>query len=173
VSSCRSSRFSVDQQSDLSHCCVVSSISPPYAIHNGQHSSEGPLIDNLAKKSVSPEAISQGGHFYDLHNLDGTLATQHTFNALRENRPDERPFIVARSSYPGFGQYGHHWLGDNYSKWLYLQKVSWHPNLLRSLPISLLTDQSSSYRPPERTRSATIPALRCSNDRIRYLWFQW
>eukprot|EP01029_Cantina_marsupialis_P027530 TRINITY_DN771_c0_g1_i2.p1 TRINITY_DN771_c0_g1~~TRINITY_DN771_c0_g1_i2.p1 ORF type:complete len:364 (+),score=96.22 TRINITY_DN771_c0_g1_i2:256-1347(+) len=31
-----------------------------------------------------------------------------------------RPMIVARSSFPGTGRYGSTWLGDNWSKWVYL-----------------------------------------------------
>lgn len=95
---------------------------PPYAIHNGVHSSEGPLVDNLNKKTVAMDTVSAGGKFYDVHNLDGSLLMHHTYNALRSIKPNERPFIVGRSTYPGIGKYANHWLGDNFSLWQYLAK---------------------------------------------------
>lgn len=94
---------------------------PPYAIHNGLDS-PGPLVDNLNKKTVAMNTVSVGGHFYDVHNIDGSLLMIHTYDALRKIKPDERPFIVGRSTYPGVGKYVSHWLGDNYSKWQYLAK---------------------------------------------------
>lgn len=94
---------------------------PPYAIHNGLDSPTD-LVDNLNKKTVAMDTVSVGGKFYDVHNLDGTLLMMHTYDALRKIKPDERPFIVGRSTYPGAGKYVSHWLGDNYSKWQYLAK---------------------------------------------------
>ncbi|PWN36503.1 Alpha-glucosidase subunit 1 [Meira miltonrushii] len=94
---------------------------PPYAIHNGRDSPTD-LVDNLNKKTVAMDTVSVGGKFYDVHNLDGTLLMMHTYDALRKIKPDERPFIVGRSTYPGAGKYVSHWLGDNYSKWQYLAK---------------------------------------------------
>ncbi len=78
---------------------------PPYAIHNGIHISETPLNVNLDKKTVSMDAVSSSGDlaFYDVHNLDGTLEEQHFYNALRTIRPNERPFLISRSTYPGAG----------------------------------------------------------------------
>lgn len=94
---------------------------PPYAIHNGLDSPTD-LVDNLNKKTVAMDTVSVGGKFYDVHNLDGTLLMMHTYDALRKIKPQERPFIVGRSTYPGAGKYVSHWLGDNYSKWQYLAK---------------------------------------------------
>lgn len=95
---------------------------PPYAIHNGIHISETPLNVNLDKKTVSMDAVSANGElaFYDVHNLDGTLEEQHFYKALRTIRPDERPFLISRSTYPGAGKFTGHWLGDNYALWTIL-----------------------------------------------------
>lgn len=93
---------------------------PPYAIHNGVKNSEGPLVDNLNKKTVAMDTDSVAGKFYDLHNLDGSVMMHHTYDALLSINPEERPFIVGRSTYPGVGKYANHWLGDNYSKWSYM-----------------------------------------------------
>ncbi|KAJ1025292.1 hypothetical protein NDA13_004109 [Ustilago tritici] len=90
---------------------------PPYAIHNGIHISETPLNINLDKKTVSMSAVSSNSSisFYDVHNLDGTLSEQHFYNALLSIRPDERPFLISCSTYPGAGKFTGHWLGDNYA----------------------------------------------------------
>ncbi len=95
---------------------------PPYAIHNGIHISETPLNVNLDKKTVAMDAVGVDGQraFYDVHNLDGTLEEQHFYNALRQIRPDERPFLISRSTYPGAGKFTGHWLGDNYALWTIL-----------------------------------------------------
>jgi alpha-glucosidase (family GH31 glycosyl hydrolase) len=31
-----------------------------------------------------------------------------------------RPFVLSRSNFPGLGEYGYHWLGDNWSTYEYL-----------------------------------------------------
>ena len=94
---------------------------PPYAIHNGIHISETTLNINLDKKTVAMDAVgTQGLAFYDVHNLDGTLLEQHVFRALQKKRPNERPFLISRSTYPGAGQFTGHWLGDNFALWTIL-----------------------------------------------------
>lgn len=93
---------------------------PPYAIHNGINSMPSELVDNLNKKTVAMDTVSVAGKFYDVHNVDGSMMMKHTYEALEKIKPDQRPFIVGRSTYPGVGGYASHWLGDNYSKWQYL-----------------------------------------------------
>lgn len=95
---------------------------PPYAMHNGLNTDRMSIVDNLNKKTVAMDTISAGGKFHDVHNIDGSLLMHHTYDALRSVKPDERPFIVGRSTYPGVGKYANHWLGDNYSLWQYLAK---------------------------------------------------
>ncbi|PWN23732.1 putative alpha-glucosidase precursor [Microstroma glucosiphilum] len=92
---------------------------PPYAIHNAIYTTPFSLVDNLDQKTAAMDSLDNKNKFYDVHNLFGTLETKTTFNAFRELKPKERPFLVARSTHPGAGKYTHHWLGDNYSTWSY------------------------------------------------------
>jgi alpha-glucosidase (family GH31 glycosyl hydrolase) len=57
---------------------------------------------------------------FNTHALFGTMETQATYTYLA-NATSERPFILSRSSVPGHGVYGAHWLGDNYSQWTQLR----------------------------------------------------
>lgn len=86
---------------------------PPYMIHNVQ--------GTLDQKTVAPNAThADGTTEYDVHNLFGYTEERATYNMLSEVRQGERPFIIARSTFPGSGKYTNHWLGDNYSKWQYM-----------------------------------------------------
>lgn len=42
--------------------------------------------------------------------------------SLRQLFPDERPFVLTRSTFAGTSQYAIHWLGDNQSQW---RQVPW------------------------------------------------
>lgn len=92
---------------------------PPYAIHNGKDGiyNYDNNVDLLNSKTVAMEAIDGDHAFYDVHNLHGVLFEKATYNALKTLRPNERPFLISRSTYPGAGKFSHHWLGDNFSLW--------------------------------------------------------
>ncbi|KAI0033871.1 glycosyl hydrolases family 31-domain-containing protein [Vararia minispora EC-137] len=87
---------------------------PPYAIHNGW--------GDLAEKTLAPNATYAGGIVdLDAHNIYGYMEERATFRALRRIRPDERPFLISRSTFASSGHWSGHWLGDNFSKWSYLR----------------------------------------------------
>jgi alpha-glucosidase (family GH31 glycosyl hydrolase) len=46
---------------------------------------------------------------YFAHNLYGHMEAEKTFRALQELYPDQRPFILTRSSFAGTGRYSAHW----------------------------------------------------------------
>lgn len=101
-----------------------------YKINNAGY--EAPLD----LKTVSPDALHRNGDIeYDVHNLyglktltrslslNGNLGHSEsiaTWNAVRARRPNQRPFILSRSTFAGSGKYVGHWSGDNWSTWEYL-----------------------------------------------------
>jgi len=56
-----------------------------------------------------------------IRNVYALLENQATYAGLLEQRPDERPFIITRSGYPGVQRYALIWTGDNFSSWGSLQ----------------------------------------------------
>lgn len=87
---------------------------PPYTIHNGF----GPL----SVHTMATNATHAGGLIeLDVHNLWGMMESRATHDALLSVRPGQRPFIIARSTFPSSGRWTGHWLGDNFSKWAYMR----------------------------------------------------
>jgi len=80
---------------------------PPYKIPNGGGTAP------IYSKTISMTARHMGGvTHYDAHNLFGmsqALAT-HAAVAAATGR---RPFVLARSTFPGSGRHTAHWTGDN------------------------------------------------------------
>ncbi|CAG8666208.1 8063_t:CDS:1, partial [Paraglomus occultum] len=89
---------------------------PPYAINNG-----GKEL-SLSYRTSPMDAYHHNGEFeYDAHNLFGHMEAQTTYRSLRKIRPNKRPFLLSRSTFPSSGRYVAHWLGDNASTWEDLQ----------------------------------------------------
>ena len=86
---------------------------PPYVLNNVQ--------GDLAVHAVSPNATHHNGiQEYDVHNLFGHQILNATYQGLLKVDPDNRPFIIGRSTFVGSGKYAGHWGGDNQSKFLYM-----------------------------------------------------
>eukprot|EP01022_Parablepharisma_sp_SALTPOND_P023119 TRINITY_DN47_c0_g3_i5.p1 TRINITY_DN47_c0_g3~~TRINITY_DN47_c0_g3_i5.p1 ORF type:complete len:1831 (+),score=197.47 TRINITY_DN47_c0_g3_i5:4228-9720(+) len=80
-----------------------------------------PTLDPLERSTLSMTAYQCCDDFfykqYYTHNLYGLQVTQATFEALHGIFEDKRFLVVSRSTWPGSGHYGSHWLGDNYATW--------------------------------------------------------
>ena len=86
-------------------------LDPPYRIHND-------FPDGLSYKTVPTDIRHRNGYYeYDVHNLFGTAMGYASYAAMLKRRPNERPVVVGRSTFPGAQQKIFHWLGDNWSNW--------------------------------------------------------
>jgi alpha-glucosidase len=63
--------------------------------------------------------IAPGSHA-QYHNVYGFLMSKATQDAMREARPERRPFVLTRSSFLGGQRYAATWTGDNVSTWEHL-----------------------------------------------------
>jgi len=54
------------------------------------------------------------------HNVYGLLMSKATQEAMRTARPEQRPFVLTRSSYLGGQRYAATWTGDNVASWEHL-----------------------------------------------------
>jgi alpha-glucosidase len=57
----------------------------------------------------------------EIHNAYGVLNGRSTFEGLRKLRPEERPFVLARSTYAGGQRFFISWTGDTTSSWQHMQ----------------------------------------------------
>lgn len=59
----------------------------------------------------------RGGDHVEGHNLYALLEARAGHEALRQMRPEARPWILSRSGYAGLQRYAWNWTGDNESNW--------------------------------------------------------
>jgi alpha-glucosidase len=52
-----------------------------------------------------------------IHNVYGYLMAQASYEGMRREAPDARPFIVSRAGYAGQQKYSAIWTGDNVARW--------------------------------------------------------
>lgn len=58
----------------------------------------------------------------EIHNVYGQLMSRSTFQGLSRLRPDERAFVLTRSSFAGGQRYAAVWAGDNTADWSSLRQ---------------------------------------------------
>jgi alpha-glucosidase len=63
----------------------------------------------------------RGGDHREAHNLYGLLMNRAGYEALREQRPDRRPWILSRSGWAGMQRHAWSWTADVETSWPALQ----------------------------------------------------
>ncbi|HXF70975.1 MAG TPA: glycoside hydrolase family 31 protein [Thermoflexus sp.] len=74
-------------------------------------------------RTVRHALEGRGGDHREAHNLYGLLMNQAAWEALRELRPDRRPFLLTRSGWAGVQRYAWNWTGDTESTWAMLRRT--------------------------------------------------
>eukprot|EP00118_Oscarella_pearsei_P007834 m.39311 g.39311 ORF g.39311 m.39311 type:complete len:667 (+) comp32704_c0_seq8:17-2017(+) len=80
--------------------------------------------DHLNARTLCMSATNAISTQYNLHSMYGYSEAKVTMGALT-NVLGKRSMVISRSTYPGSGAHGGHWLGDNHSEW---------PDLYLSIP---------------------------------------
>jgi lysosomal alpha-glucosidase len=99
--------------------CPNTSINNPPFLPGVYH--EG-LIDifGIIKKTLCMSANQSASLHYNVHSLYGFSEANKTMRAL-ETVLGKRSLVISRSTFPGSGVFGGHWLGDNESKYRHMQ----------------------------------------------------
>ncbi|KAL5515496.1 hypothetical protein EMCRGX_G000670 [Ephydatia muelleri] len=101
--------------------CPISSLEVPPFVPKAIRS---PLGHKVTSGTLCMTANQYLSTHYNLHNLYGLTEANSTMNALTATL-NKRSLVISRSTYPGSGAQGGHWLGDNASEW---------PDLAISIP---------------------------------------
>lgn len=84
---------------------------PPYIPGHVAGDNEGAFI-----KTMMFDAVQYPGLHYDWHNMYGHSEIVASADAMK-SITGERQMIISRSTFPGSGFHGGHWLGDNTATW--------------------------------------------------------
>ena len=87
---------------------------PTIVGHDGVAAGTFPL-DAVHETESGPRAHAE------MHNVYGMLETMATRQGMIRARPEERPFIITRSTYAGGQRYAAQWSGDNFGTWDHLR----------------------------------------------------
>lgn len=63
----------------------------------------------------------QGSDHREAHNIYGQQMSRATYEGLKQNRPDKRPFVLTRATFSGGQRYAAIWTGDNVASWEHLR----------------------------------------------------
>lgn len=73
--------------------------------------------DATLPKLTQHHMEGRGGNHVEGHNIYGHLQARAGYEALREHKPDTRPYIVSRSGWAGLQRYAWTWTGDVETSW--------------------------------------------------------
>ncbi len=74
------------------------------------------------KTKTLPLGAKHGSLWHaQVHNVYGYLMCQATYEALKKQMPQKRPFVLTRSGFSGIQKYSWVWTGDNSSYWEHLE----------------------------------------------------
>ncbi|KAL0955609.1 hypothetical protein HGRIS_001845 [Hohenbuehelia grisea] len=78
-----------------------------------------PSVFNGPEITMPKDNIHHGGWEHrDIHNLNGMLFSNQTYQGLLErSNPSKRPFVLTRSFFAGSQRFGAMWTGDNMGSW--------------------------------------------------------
>ncbi|KAL5483105.1 ROT2 [Sanghuangporus weigelae] len=82
-----------------------------------------PSIFNGPEITMQKDSVHYGGWEHrDVHNINGMLFTNQTWQALHERSdPPKRPFVLTRSFFAGSQRFGAMWTGDNLGTWEHME----------------------------------------------------
>lgn len=85
-----------------------------------------PAVFSTPNGTMPPELIfdneGQPATHREIHNAYGQLMSRATFEGLSRLRPDDRAFVLARSSFAGGQRYAALWIGDATADWASLRQ---------------------------------------------------
>ena len=97
-------------RADSRHCVDANLLSPEARASLKEKRAGGGRSNGLSGECVDVT-------HYDTHNLYGLAEARVTALALDDLRPRSRSLVISRSTFPGSGAWGGHWLGDNEASW--------------------------------------------------------
>lgn len=62
-----------------------------------------------------------GGDHRKAHNIYGQQMARATYDGLKQNRPEKRPFVLTRATFSGGQRFAAIWTGDNVASWEHLR----------------------------------------------------
>ncbi len=76
---------------------------------------------DAVQRIATPGFTSRATRHAEVHNLTGLLNARATYEGLLALRPDERPFVMTRSTFAGGQRWAVTWTGDNDATWAQLK----------------------------------------------------
>jgi alpha-D-xyloside xylohydrolase len=99
-------------------CCVICT-----TVNSTNKYDYPPFIPNIYYNSLGEKTLAQSSYHasgdveFNAHSLYGMMESIATRKALLALKPNNRPFILSRSTFPGSGVHTAHWTGDNAATW--------------------------------------------------------